>query len=167
MDQAEILLNLARTHEVLLATTESCTGGLVAAALTEIPGSSDVFVQGLVTYHNNAKINLLDVPEVTLARYGAVSREVAECMAEGALARLAQAADRKNRLLTVAVTGIAGPGGGTDKKPVGTVHIATAFAYPMVVTHKEFHFSGNRQQIRQQSVDAALEMMIGTLKNIV
>ena len=115
IEQARTLLDLCRTKSLKIAAAESCTGGLVAATLTEIPGSSDVFERGFVTYSNAAKAAMLDVPTDTLDRFGAVSRETAEAMAQGALAH--SPAD-----LAVSITGIAGPGGGTPAKPVGLVH---------------------------------------------
>ena len=113
------MLELCRGKWLKIATAESCTGGLVAAALTEIAGSSDVVDRGFVTYSNDAKKAMLGVPEATLASHGAVSRETAEAMAQGALAHAPVD-------LAVAITGIAGPGGGTAGKPVGLVHFAAA-----------------------------------------
>src|SRR5262252_681774 len=118
-DTAARVLDTCRTRGLKIATAESCTGGLVAGALTEIPGASDVFDLGFVTYSNAAKQRMLGVAAVILERHGAVSRETAEAMAEGALA--VSEAD-----LAVAVTGIAGPDGGTPDKPVGLVHFAAA-----------------------------------------
>ena len=119
VDRAARLLEACRAGGLMLATAESCTGGLIAAALTEVAGSSDVFDRGFVTYSDAAKVAMLGVPADLIARHGAVSREVAEAMAAGALA--ASQAD-----LTVAVTGIAGPGGGSAAKPVGIVHLCAA-----------------------------------------
>jgi len=119
VDRAERLLSTARTKVLHLATAESCTGGLIAALLTEIPGSSDVFERGFVTYSNAAKVEMLGVPADAVRQHGAVSPEVARAMAEGAIAR--SAAD-----LAVAVTGVAGPSGGTPTKPVGLVEFACA-----------------------------------------
>src|SRR5215468_11801064 len=116
---ARALLDLCRSKKLTIATAESCTGGLVAATLTEIPGSSDVLERGFVTYSNAAKTAMLGVPADVIARFGAVSRETAEAMAQGALAH--SPAD-----LAVSITGIAGPGGGTPDKPVGLVHFAAA-----------------------------------------
>ena len=116
---AETLLARCRQAGLTLATAESCTGGLVAAALTAVPGSSDVFERGFVTYSNAAKADMIGVPAELIAREGAVSEAVARAMADGALA--ASRAD-----LAVAVTGVAGPGGGTAAKPVGLVHLAVA-----------------------------------------
>src|SRR6202035_4780856 len=117
--RARRVLDLCRKRGLRIATAESCTGGLVAGALTEIAGSSDVVDRGFVTYSNAAKEAMLGVPAATLERYGAVSAETAAAMAAGAL---------KNSLadVTVAITGIAGPGGGSKQKPVGLVHFAAA-----------------------------------------
>src|ERR1700680_1245288 len=117
IERAQALLDLCRGKKLKIAAAESCTGGLVAAALTEIAGSSDVVDRGFVTYSNDAKEAMLAVPAETLRRHGAVSRQTAAAMAKGALAH--SAAD-----LAGAVTGIAGPGGGSAKKPVGLVYLA-------------------------------------------
>ena len=135
-----------------LATAESCTGGLIAACLTEIPGSSDVVERGYVTYDNRAKEEMLGVPFELLERVGAVSEEVALAMAEGACARAG--AD-----LAVAVTGIAGPGGATPTKPVGLVHIALAAAGARQ-RHERHLFTGDRSAVRRASLDAALALIL-------
>src|SRR3982751_3041231 len=116
---ARSLLDLCRSRKLTIATAESCTGGLVAAALTAIPGSSDVVDRGFVTYSNAAKTEMLGVPADLIATHGAVSEPVARAMAEGALSR-------SNADVAVAITGIAGPDGGSDAKPVGLVHLAAA-----------------------------------------
>ncbi len=150
--QARALLDLCRTKKLTIATAESCTGGLVVATLTEIPGSSDVVERGFVTYSNAAKEEMLGVPAATLERFGAVSRETAEAMAEGALAHAP--AD-----LAVAITGIAGPGGGTPGKPVGLVHFAVA-ARDGRLLHQECKFGDiGRAQVRLVSVRQALSML--------
>ncbi|HRY07023.1 MAG TPA: CinA family protein [Hyphomicrobiaceae bacterium] len=115
--RAEVLLQAARTGSGTIATAESCTGGLIAALFTEIPGSSDVFERGYVTYSNAAKAECLGVSAQLIEKHGAVSREVAHAMADGAAARA-------RTDIAIAVTGIAGPGGGTPQKPIGLVHIA-------------------------------------------
>jgi nicotinamide-nucleotide amidase len=145
------VLDLCRARNLKAATAESCTGGLVAAALTEIAGSSDVVVGGLVVYSNDAKQLLLDVPAAVLAAHGAVSRQTAEAMAQGARARLR--AD-----LAVAVTGIAGPGGGSPDKPVGLVHFAAVRGGNML--HRENRFGDiGRAEVRRLSVIEALALL--------
>lgn len=151
LKEAEALLGLCRVKGLHIATAESCTGGLVSALLTEIPGSSDVVERGFVTYTNTAKHEMLGVPTELLDRVGAVSEEVARSMAEGAL-RHAPAE------LSIAITGIAGPGGGTEAKPVGLVHFASARKGKSAAHHSEI-FSGNRQEIRLQSVETALNLL--------
>jgi nicotinamide-nucleotide amidase len=154
-DQAPLaarVLAQARARGAKIATAESCTGGLVAAALTEIAGSSDVFERGFVTYSNDAKQELLGVPEATLVTHGAVSRETAEAMARGALAH--SRAD-----LSVAITGVAGPGGGTADKPVGLVHFAAAGRDGRLL-HRERRFGDiGRAEVRERSVAEALSML--------
>ncbi len=147
---AYTVLRLARERGETLGTAESCTGGLVAGALTEVPGASDVFLGSLVTYSNQAKIDLLEVPAGMLAQYGAVSEEVARAMAEGAVAAL-------GATRAVAVTGIAGPDGGTDEKPVGTVWFATAG--PEGTRATERRFPGSRDIVRARSVALSLDLL--------
>ncbi len=149
---AETALQKARDNQVMITTAESCTGGLVSAALTAVAGSSDVFDCGFSTYSYKAKSSLLGVPQSILVEHGAVSEEVASLMAEGALAH--SAAD-----VSVSLTGIAGPGGGTDDKPVGTVCFACARigAKTRTVTH-QFGDSG-RPAVRMESVRVALKML--------
>ena len=155
--RAENLLTKARASDVRIATAESCTGGLIASLLTEIPGSSDVFGRGFVTYSNKAKEDMLGVPAATLRQHGAVSEAVARIMAEGAIRN-------STAQLSVAVTGIAGPGGGTDEKPVGLVHIAAARAGEPTL-HREYRFGDiGRSEVRLASVEAALEMLEQLMK---
>jgi nicotinamide-nucleotide amidase len=150
---ARLLIDEARARHVRIATAESCTGGLVAAALTAIAGSSDVFERGFVTYSNRAKEELLAIPGDLIADMGAVSEGVARMMAENAL-------ERSNAHLAVSVTGVAGPGGGTPMKPVGTVHFATARANgPIHHRLETFDSAWDRDQIRMESVRVALEML--------
>lgn len=137
-----------------IAMAESCTGGLVAAALTEIPGSSAWFERGFVTYSNSAKMELLGVAADTLDAFGAVSQETAEAMVQGVLVH-------SHADLALAITGIAGPGGGTAAKPVGTVYIAWANKYGRLACER-FSFSGDRQQVRQQAASHALSYLIKT-----
>lgn len=152
IERAERLLALCRARGLRLATAESCTGGLIVACLTEIAGSSDVVDRGFVTYANEAKHELLGVPDELLVRVGAVSEEVARAMAEGALAR--SAAD-----LAVAVTGIAGPGGATETKPVGLVHHACAGPGD-AIHHRRVTYPGGRGAVRLATVETALDMLI-------
>lgn len=139
----------------MLATAESCTGGLVAAAITDISGSSSVFERGFVTYSNDAKMQLLAVPADLISRHGAVSEEVARVMAEGALRH--SGAD-----IAVSVTGIAGPLGGSDEKPVGLVHFACATKQRTVHVKKQFD-SLDRTGVRQAAVAAALQLVSDVL----
>jgi nicotinamide-nucleotide amidase len=139
-----------------LATCESCTGGLVAAALTEVAGSSDVFDRGYVTYSNDAKAALLGVPQHLLDSYGAVSPQVAAAMAQGALSR----ADAD---LTVSVTGIAGPGGGSVEKPVGLVYFATAVQGGDILGHAEQFGDLGRSDVRQAALITALKLLLARL----
>jgi nicotinamide-nucleotide amidase len=151
-DQAHQLIERARARFVKIAAAESCTGGLVAGALTAIPGSSEVVERGFVTYSNEAKTEMLGVPAELIQRKGAVSQEVALAMADGALK--ASRADA-----TVAITGIAGPGGGSDAKPVGLVHIAAARRGGARL-HEECRFGDvGRDAVREASVRKALELL--------
>ena len=152
---AEKLLEAFRGAGLRLATAESCTGGLIAATLTEIAGSSDVVERGFVTYSNEAKTELLGVPPELIARAGAVSAEVAEAMAEGALE--GSPAD-----VAVAVTGIAGPGGATGTKPVGLVYLGIC-RRGAAAAHERHVFSGNRAAVRRAAVAAAFELLAGQL----
>ena len=148
---AEDALGKCREAGLAVATAESCTGGLLAAALTAAAGSSEVFERGFVTYSNAAKMELLGVPESLLATVGAVSEEVAVAMAKGAL-------EHAPVQVAVAVTGIAGPGGGSEDKPVGLVHLAVARA-GRGVRHERRLFSGNREAIRVGSTAVALRLL--------
>ena len=153
LESAGGLLDSCRAKGLRLTTAESCTGGLVAALLTEIPGSSDVVGRGFVTYSNEAKQEMLGVRAQTLADHGAVSGETAREMAEGALARAGPDAN-----LAVAVTGVAGPGGGSAEKPVGTVWLAVASAGGETVAAKH-HLGGDRAQIRRAAIECAVAML--------
>lgn len=149
---ARRLLESCRSRRLLVATAESCTGGLIIGALTEIAGSSDVVERGFVTYSNEAKATMLGVPRELIERHGAVSEPVARAMAEGALAH--SSAD-----LAVSVTGVAGPGGGSAEKPVGLVHFGCA-AKTVGVRHKERRFGDlGRTEIRRVSVLTALAFL--------
>ena len=151
---AAALGQAALRRQVRLATAESCTGGLVAAAITAVAGSSDWFDRGFITYSNAAKIDLLAVPSATLARFGAVSTETALAMAEGALRG-------GSAQWAVAVTGIAGPGGGTTTKPVGTV--CFAWAGSGVMETLRTLLQGDRAGVRSESVHIALKGLLGRL----
>ena len=151
---AEQLGRLLKADGKTIATAESCTGGWIAQAITEVPGSSAWFDRGFVTYSNAAKIQMLGVNQQTLEDFGAVSAETATQMAMGALAH-------SNADIAVAVTGTAGPDGGTPEKPVGTVFIARADKNGVVeVVRKQF--LGNRRQIRAQTVKSAILLFVGT-----
>jgi len=149
---ARHLLAMCRAHGLRIATAESCTGGLVAAALTEISGSSDVVDCGFVTYSNAAKEIMLGVTAKTLEQYGAVSAETAAAMAEGALKN--SQAD-----LAVAITGIAGPGGGSKQKPVGLVHFAAASRDGRRLARKRLFGKIGRRRVRLRSVAQALALL--------
>ncbi len=153
LEAAETLLDTCRARGLRLTTAESCTGGLVAALLTEIPGSSDVVGRGFVTYSNEAKQDMLGVRPETLAAHGAVSGETAREMAAGALARCGPDAR-----LAVAVTGVAGPGGGSAEKPVGTVWLAVASAGGETAASKR-NLKGDRAEIRCAAVECAVAML--------
>jgi nicotinamide-nucleotide amidase len=144
---AELVLELLRERELTLATAESCTGGLVGARLTDVPGSSDVFIGGTIVYSDAAKVTQLGVPAALIAAHGAVSPEVAAAMARGAGERLG--AD-----VAVSVTGIAGPGGGSDDKPVGLVYVHASG--PMGDRELRLDFPGDRETIRGRATVAAL-----------
>jgi nicotinamide-nucleotide amidase len=149
---AEVVLADARTQKLRIATAESCTGGLIAGLLTEIPGSSDVFDRGFVVYSNRAKSDMLGVPGDLIADAGAVSEAVARSMAEGAI-------ENSNAHMAVSVTGVAGPGGGTKLKPIGLVHIAAAREGRSII-HEANRFGDiGREEIRMKSVEAALELL--------
>jgi nicotinamide-nucleotide amidase len=148
---AKRLLVLCRSLGLKIATAESCTGGLVAAALTEIPGSSDVVDRGFVTYSNEAKHEMLGVPLATLKKFGAVSEQTAIAMAKGAL-------KNSDADIAVSITGIAGPGGATPGKPVGLVHFAAAGRRGVTHRAKKFGDIG-RRKVRQKSVSEALDML--------
>jgi nicotinamide-nucleotide amidase len=145
------LLEACREARVKIATAESCTGGLIAAALTAIAGSSDVVERGFVTYSNEAKTEQLGVAAALIERHGAVSEAVALAMAEGALAR--SRAD-----IAVSVTGIAGPGGATATKPVGLVHLGCARRGRTTLLEQRI-FAGDRNAVREQSVTLALALI--------
>lgn len=148
--QAKTVLQRCRRQELKIATAESCTGGVLAALLTDIPGSSAVFERGYVTYSNESKIKLLGVSRGLIKKYGVVSKQVATSMAEGAL--------KYSRTdMAVAITGIAGPDGGSQEKPVGLVYIAVAHDNDLTV--EEHFFEGDRDTVRLSAVTRALELL--------
>ncbi len=161
LDMSHLLVQRCQESSLKITTAESCTGGLVSACLTEVAGSSSIFQQGLITYSNEAKISLLSVPEKLLVTVGAVSEEVAEAMALGVLTKVKSD-------ISVAVTGIAGPGGGTNEKPVGLVYIAAArrsnvssqYEPDHILKSVQKHFSGTRHEIRMKSVDTAIRLLL-------
>lgn len=150
--QASRVLELARQQGLMIATAESCTGGLIAGMLTEIAGSSDVVERGFVTYSNLAKQEMLGVPAALIERVGAVSEEVARAMADGAIRNSAAG-------LAVSVTGIAGPGGGSAEKPVGLVHFATARRGAATLHHVEKFGDIGRRAVRLRTVAVALTLL--------
>jgi nicotinamide-nucleotide amidase len=155
LDQARDVLDAARAKNIRIVTAESCTGGLITALLTEIPGSSDVMERGFVTYSNEAKEESLGVPATLLGKYGAVSDQVARAQAGGAL-RHARAQ------LAIAVTGIAGPGGGSAEKPVGLVYVALADGHN--ISSHEYRFGDiGRGQVRLATVRGAIKLLRAAL----
>ena len=146
--------NLLKEKNLTIATAESCTGGLISHSITNISGSSDYFDRGIVSYSNNAKVELLDVSEELLEKYGAVSEQVAKAMAEGVR-------NKSNVDIGIATTGIAGPTGGTIEKPVGLVYIAVSTADESIV--KKFQFSKDRLQNKESTCNAALQMLLDLL----
>jgi len=152
-EPAARLISVCRARNATIATAESCTGGLIGGALTAIPGSSAVFRGGIIAYADEVKQRLLGVPQATLARHGAVSAETVKAMALGAL-------KRTGAEYAVAVSGIAGPGGGTREKPVGLVFIAAAGKSRVTVSRHLF--TGSRHSVRLQTVRAALSLLLRT-----
>ena len=151
-----ISTELKKRH-LTVATAESCTGGLIAHTLTNISGSSNYFERGVVSYSNRAKMELLNVPEDTLKKVGAVSKEVAKAMAEGI--RIKSNAD-----IGLSTTGIAGPTGGTPEKPVGLVYIGLSIKDKTIV--KKFQFKGNRLQNKESTCNAALELLLEQIRKM-
>ena len=153
INQARLVLGAAEDRRLKIATAESCTGGLIAGLLTEIPGSSSVVERGFITYSNDAKRGMLGVPGDLIADLGAVSEPVARMMAEGAL-------ESSKANVAVAVTGVAGPGGGTPMKPVGLVHIAAA-RENLSILHEAHRFGDiGRREIRLETVRVALDLLM-------
>lgn len=156
IDAAQKVLSACTLRSLRLVTAESCTGGLIAACLTEVSGSSSVLEAGFVTYANDAKETMLDIAPSLIRKHGAVSEEVAVAMARGALAHSAAG-------IAVSATGIAGPGGATETKPVGLVHLAVVTADGLVL-HRAPVFEGARGEVREQAVAMALEMLLEALQ---
>lgn len=153
---ADLFLKACAKHQILAATAESCTGGLIIAAMTDIPGSSSMVDRGFVTYSNEAKIDMLGVSKATLEKYGAVSAETAYEMAAGAL--------KNSRAgIALSVTGIAGPDGGSAEKPVGLVWFGMSLRGKPVVTEKRIFESLGRDFIRRETVKHALRMGLKAL----
>jgi nicotinamide-nucleotide amidase len=150
-DKAKTLLEICNAKKLTLATVESCTGGLLAGCLTSVAGSSSVVERGYVTYSNQAKIEEVGVDPDLIARHGAVSREVAEAMAAGALRHAPVD-------LAAGITGVAGPGGGSPEKPVGLVYVSAA-AHNTVPTVTENRFKGDRDAVRAASLAVALDLL--------
>lgn len=151
----QALFDLLKERKLVLVTAESCTGGMIAKTITDMPGSSAIFERGFVTYTNQSKTEMLAVPEDILAEHGAVSTPVAQLMAAGALAR--SYAD-----IAISCTGVAGPSGGTESKPVGLVYIGIAMRDSAAQAF-EHHFKGDRDAVRQQTVEAALKHVMESL----
>ena len=154
---AENVIKAAAAKGLMIATAESCTGGMIVAALTDIAGSSAVIDRGFVTYSNEAKNEMLGVPMALIEEHGAVSEEVARAMAKGAV-------ERSRASLAVSVTGIAGPGGGADEKPVGLVWFALADGTGVVQAEHHIFADKGRQFIREQTVKTALNLLIDYLE---
>ena len=155
MEKIRKIIDLLARKGYTVTTAESCTGGMIASTLINVAGISECYEEGYITYANASKAKLLGVDKAVLAEKGAVSEEVAQMMAEGA----AKAADAD---AAVAVTGIAGPGGGTPQKPVGLVYIGCYVCGRSVVTKN--HFTGSRLEIRQQTTEKALELLLTCIK---
>lgn len=148
------VFTLLKSQNLTISTAESCTGGLIAHTLTNISGSSDYFDRGIVSYSNKSKMELLDVPKDLLIKHGAVSKEVAEAMADGIRIK-------SNVDIGISTTGIAGPTGGTEEKPVGFVYIAVSTKDDTQV--EKFLFTGDRLQNKENTCEAALEMLLNIL----
>lgn len=151
------LIKLATARKILITSAESCTGGKLAAAITSIPGASKIFERGLITYANQAKIDLLNVNPATLAIYGAVSSETAKEMAEGALAN-------SQANIAIAITGIAGPESDDTEKPVGLIYLAIQIQ-GQESKIKQYNLSGNREEIQNMAVTNALTELIKLIKH--
>lgn len=156
-DHLEHLARLLKAKNFKLVTAESCTGGLLAATITHKPGASEFFERGFVTYSNEAKTECLGVLALAIDRHGAVSEQTAEAMAKGAL-------ENSNAQLAVSITGVAGPDGGSEEKPVGTVFFGYALQGGSSGSVKH-HFSGDRQAIQKQAASTAIKHLISVLED--
>lgn len=150
---AQAIVDKAGAEGVMVAAAESCTGGLVAGALTDVPGASAIFERGFITYSNDAKIEMLGVAPVLIERYGAVSGPVAKAMAKGALAH--SRAD-----VAVSITGIAGPSGATDRKPIGLVWFGLADRHGVIRAERRIFADGSRDFVRTKATETALHLML-------
>ncbi len=153
----EKIVKLLTDKKLKLATAESCTGGLIAKRITDIPGSSAVFDMGIVSYSNEIKHRFLNVPDNVLNTVGAVSQETAEAMAKGVC-------NAANADIAVATTGIAGPGGGTEEKPVGLVYISVYFNDTNRYITKKLNLSGSRDEIRNQTADIVFNTLLNEIQ---
>lgn len=155
LERAAKALDAAKTKDVRIATAETVTSGLVSSCLTSVPGASKIFERGFVLYHETAKASGLGVPESVSRAHGAVSAEVTKALADGALSHSTAG-------VAVAVTGYAGPGGGNERDPVGTVYIAAATKDKPTLVERHV-FSGDRDAVRMQAVGAALDALVRAL----
>ncbi|MGB0694154.1 MAG: CinA family protein [Rhodospirillaceae bacterium] len=155
---AQAVLDLCRDNQLTLVTAESCTGGMVSGALTAVPGSSAVIDRGFVTYSNEAKMEMLGVPEELLNTHGAVSPQTADAMAVGALGH------SPNADVALSITGIAGPGGGSPDKPVGLVYMAVLLGDQDAMVRR-FLFAGSRAEIRHAAVNAGLDFLLTRIQD--
>ncbi len=158
-NKLRVLKKLLKEKKVFIATAESCTGGLLGSLLTKSSGASEIYLGGVVTYHNDAKLTLLGVREDTLKRYGAVSKQTSIEMSRGLIKKLKKS--KITNIIAVSITGIAGPGGGTVKKPLGTVYITVTLN--SVDYTKKFSFKGPRDKIRRSSCLEGVTMAINVL----
>ncbi len=157
-DLAKVLTEMLARKNLKLTTAESCTGGLLGAEITRIAGASSVYERGFITYSNEAKSEMLGVPMDLIDDKGAVSAEIAESMVKGAI-------ENSHADIALSITGIAGPGGGSDEKPVGTVYFGRMIK-DQEPTHFKHNFSGDRQAVQRKSADEALRILIAILEKL-
>lgn len=162
--KAEQIITLAAEKSVLIGTAESCTGGMIAAALTDIAGSSIAVDRGFITYSNDAKSAMLGVDPTIIDDHGAVSSQVVEAMARGAVSALSLS----DHGIAISVSGVAGPGGGSSEKPVGLVWFGLAHRQgdSVIVTSMAMHFAGSRHDVRTAATDHALDMILNLLMDL-